>query len=136
MTPHEGQRSTTWHGFRNAREPTAAFPARERHEFMAHWTRLRGGDSLFERTVEVDGVAAGNVGSWNEDGQQLLGYWFGRDRWGRGIATQALALFADDVSIRTPCGVASCMLAAARHPVFRVQSQELGWVREDGVVGV
>ena len=33
-------------------------------------------------------------------GKQLLGYWVGREWWGRGIATQALALFVDEVSIR------------------------------------
>lgn len=42
----------------------------------------------------------GNIGSWPDNGQQLLGYWVGREFWGRGVATQALALLVDEVSIR------------------------------------
>jgi RimJ/RimL family protein N-acetyltransferase len=45
-------------------------------------------------------MVAGNIGSWQENGQQLLGYWVGREWWGRGVATQALALLVDEVSIR------------------------------------
>jgi hypothetical protein len=45
-------------------------------------------------------VVAGNIGSWPENGQQLLGYWVGREWWGRGVATQALALLVDEMSIR------------------------------------
>jgi len=43
---------------------------------------------------------AGNIGSWQDDGLQLLGYWVGREFWGRGVATQALALLVDEVSTR------------------------------------
>jgi RimJ/RimL family protein N-acetyltransferase len=43
---------------------------------------------------------AGNLGSWPDNGQQLLGYWIGREWWGRGVATQALALFVDEVPVR------------------------------------
>ena len=45
-------------------------------------------------------MVAGNIGSWQDNGQQLLGYWVGREWWGRGVATQALALLVDEVSIR------------------------------------
>ncbi len=45
-------------------------------------------------------MVAGNIGSWQQNGQQLLGYWIGREFWGRGVATQALALLVDEVSIR------------------------------------
>ena len=36
--------------------------------------------------------------SW--DGDPELSYWLGKEFWGRGIATQALALFLDVVSVR------------------------------------
>ena len=78
----------------------AAFPARDQDQFAAHWAKLRADDSLLVRTIEVDGMVAGNIGSWQENGQQLLGYWVGREYWGRGVATQALALLVDDLSIR------------------------------------
>ena len=78
----------------------AAFPARDPDQFAAHWAKLRADDSLLVRTIAVDGMVAGNIGSWPEHGQQLLGYWIGREYWGRGVATQALALLVDDLSIR------------------------------------
>ena len=78
----------------------AAFPARDEDQFAAHWAKLRADDSLLVRTIEVDGMVAGNIGSWPEHGQQFLGYWIGREYWGRGVATQALALLVDDLSIR------------------------------------
>ena len=78
----------------------AAFPARDKDQFAAHWAKLRGDHSLFVRTVVADGMVAGNIGSWQENGQQLLGYWVGREWWGRGVATRALALMMEEVSIR------------------------------------
>ena len=78
----------------------AAFPARDKDQFAAHWAKLRADDSLVVRTIVAGGVVAGNIGSWPDHGQQFLGYWVGREYWGRGVATQALALFVDEVSIR------------------------------------
>jgi RimJ/RimL family protein N-acetyltransferase len=43
---------------------------------------------------------AGYIGSWQESGRQTLGYWIGREHWGRGVATQALSLLVDEVSVR------------------------------------
>ncbi len=81
----------------------AAFPARDKDQFAAHWAKLRADDTLVVRTIVADGMVAGNIGSWPENGQQLLGYWVGREWWGRGVATQALALLVEEVSIRPLC---------------------------------
>jgi RimJ/RimL family protein N-acetyltransferase len=78
----------------------AAFPARDADQVAAHWARLRADDNLFVRTIEADGEVAGNIGSWQQDGLQLLGYWVGRQFWSRGVATQALALLLDEVPVR------------------------------------
>ena len=78
----------------------AAFPARDKDQFAAHWAKIRADDTVTARTILADGEVAGNIGSWRQDGQQLLGYWIGREFWGRGVATQALALLIDEVSIR------------------------------------
>ena len=78
----------------------AAFPARDKDRFAAHWAKVRADDALVVRTIVADGKVAGNIGSWPENGQQLLGYWVGREWWGRGVATQALALLLDEVSTR------------------------------------
>ena len=78
----------------------AAFPARDREQVAAHWAKLRGDETLWTRTIVAGGVVAGNIGSWPDSGQQLLGYWIGREFWGRGIASEALTLMMDDLSVR------------------------------------
>jgi|SRR5262245_4205483 len=78
----------------------AAFPARDHDQFAAHWAKVRADEANVVRTIVADGMVAGYICSWQENGQQLLGYWVGREFWGRGVATQALALLVDEVSIR------------------------------------
>jgi RimJ/RimL family protein N-acetyltransferase len=78
----------------------AAFPARGREQFAAHWAKVRADRANVTRTIVADGRVAGYIGSWPADGQQHLGYWVGREWWGRGVATQALALLVGEVPIR------------------------------------
>jgi RimJ/RimL family protein N-acetyltransferase len=78
----------------------AAFPARDKDQFAAHWAKIRADDAVVVRTIVADGMVAGNIGSWQDNGQRLLGYWVGREYWGRGVATQALARFVEEVSTR------------------------------------
>jgi RimJ/RimL family protein N-acetyltransferase len=52
------------------------------------------------RTIEVDGQVAGTIGSWEQDGRQFVGYWLGRDFWGRGLATAALAELVQELPMR------------------------------------
>jgi len=68
----------------------AAFPARERDAFLAHWARTLADDSALTWTIVCDGEVAGNIGCWEADGRRLVGYWIGRLFWGRGLATEAL----------------------------------------------
>ena len=78
----------------------ALFPARDREAFDAHWKRILRDDSLVKRTIVDEGRVAGNVLSWEQDGRRLLGYWVGKEFWGRGLATRALAEFVQEVSTR------------------------------------
>ena len=78
----------------------AAFPARDRDRFFAHWAKVRADSANVVRTIVADGQVAGNIGSWQDAGQQLLGYWIGREWWGRGVATRALALLIDELPVR------------------------------------
>jgi RimJ/RimL family protein N-acetyltransferase len=78
----------------------ALFPSRDREAFDAHWRRLLANDALTNRTIVADGKVAGNIGCWEQDGRRLVGYWLGREFWGRGLATQALAELLDEVEAR------------------------------------
>ena len=80
--------------FEHQREPEAnrmaAFPARERDEFMLHWrTKVMGNPAGRKRAIVVDGRVVGNIVSWDGAGRRLVGYWIGREYWGRGVATAA-----------------------------------------------
>jgi RimJ/RimL family protein N-acetyltransferase len=78
----------------------AVYPSKSWDDFVAHWARIRPEPGNLLRTVLVDGEVAGNVVSWPADGQRLVGYWIGREFWGRGVATRALAAFVDEVTER------------------------------------
>ena len=90
--------------FEHQREPEAnemaIFPARDRDTFYAHWRRILADDSTIQKTIVHEGEVAGNVVSWEQDGMHLLGYWIGRDFWGKGVATQALAEFVAEIPQR------------------------------------
>ena len=87
--------------YEHQREPEATemalFPARNREAFDAHWQRILADDSLIKKTIVHDGRVAGNLGCWEQDGRRLLGYWVGKQFWGRGLATRALAEFVEDL---------------------------------------
>ncbi len=78
----------------------ADFPSRDHDAFMAHWAKIRSDASVVTRTAVVGGRAAGHFVSWEDEGQRHVGYWIGRDHWGRGVATAGLALFLDEVTAR------------------------------------
>jgi RimJ/RimL family protein N-acetyltransferase len=71
----------------------AAFRSRDPEAFMIHWNRLLADPQLATRVILAEGKVAGYVGTWTQEGERLVGYWIGREFWGRGIATAALGLF-------------------------------------------
>lgn len=90
--------------FEHQRDPEATamavFPARDREAFDAHWARILADHSLTKKTIVFEGQVAGNAVSWPQDGRQLVGYWVGREFWGKGLATQALAELVDELGMR------------------------------------
>lgn len=78
----------------------AALPARNRETFMAHWTRIMGDDSILIKTILFDGSVAGNIVSFDQLGEREVGYWLGKEYWGKGIATRALIEFLKYVETR------------------------------------
>jgi RimJ/RimL family protein N-acetyltransferase len=83
----------------------AAFTAKDpadREAFMAKWAKILGDDSSTNRAILVGGRVAGNIGAfvapWS--GKLEVTYWIGREFWGKGIATQALAVLLSAVQAR------------------------------------
>ena len=79
----------------------AAFPARDRAAFDAHWvTNVLGNAAAVTQTILVGGQVAGYIGSWPQGDARLVGYWIGKEHWGKGVATRALADFLQIVTER------------------------------------
>ena len=85
--------------FEHQRDPVATemagFPPRDRAAFTAHWERILADPDVLARAVTADGRLAGNVVSFEREGRREVGYWIGRELWGAGVATAALAAFLD-----------------------------------------
>lgn len=62
--------------------------------FMAHWARIRADETVTNQTILANGQVAGHVARYEvEPGRPEISYWLGKEYWGRGIATRALAAF-------------------------------------------
>ncbi|MCI0712839.1 MAG: GNAT family N-acetyltransferase [Chloroflexi bacterium] len=68
--------------------------------FEAHWDRIRSDDSIINKTIMYGDEVAGHIASFERFGVTEVTYWLGREFWGKGIATNALLLFLDEVTIR------------------------------------
>ncbi len=78
----------------------AAFPARDKDAFMAHWTKILSDETITKKTILFDGQVAGNIVSFEQAGEPLVGYWIGKEYWGKGVATKALSQFLGHVKTR------------------------------------
>jgi RimJ/RimL family protein N-acetyltransferase len=78
----------------------AAFPARNRDTFMAHWVKIMQDETIFLKTILFEGQVAGNLVSFVLSGEREVGYWLGREFWGKGIATRALSHFLQQIDER------------------------------------
>jgi RimJ/RimL family protein N-acetyltransferase len=78
----------------------AAFAPRNLKDHVAHWHKILGDDVAVAQTITFEGRVAGHVVSWDQNGRRLVGYWVGKDFWGRGIATRALSLFLGQLEMR------------------------------------
>ncbi len=90
--------------FEQQRDPEATsmadFPAKDHETFTAHWQRILGDDTLTKKTILFEGQVAGNIVSWDQDGRRLVGYWLGKEFWGKGLATKALAELLEELTVR------------------------------------
>src|SRR5947207_7205182 len=89
----------------------AAFPSRDRESFMAHWKKIMADETVILKTILYNGQIAGSIVSWEMFDEQEVGYWLGKEFWGKGIATQALAEYVSIVKTRP------LMAHVARHNI-------------------
>lgn len=93
--------------FEYQRDPEAAYmvaftpkdPA-DRDAFIEHWTKNLANNNNINRTIVVDDEVVGSIVNFEWEGKPEVGYWLGRQYWGKGIATRALKEFLTIVTIR------------------------------------
>ena len=78
----------------------AAFPSRDKEAFYAHSAKIMANEALIFKAIVFDGRVAGSIVCWEQDGEHEVGYWLGKEYWGKGIATLALAEFLKIVTTR------------------------------------
>ncbi len=83
----------------------AAVVPRTREVFLARWQETLNDPAAMGRAIVADAVLVGSIGCFPQDmpwGEKAyaVGYGVGREYWGRGIATRALALLLGEVTMR------------------------------------
>lgn len=78
----------------------AAFPTRGKDAFMAHWSKIIEDHSVQIKTILFHGDIAGNIVCFEQLGEREIGYWLGKEYWGQGIASTALAQFLEFIETR------------------------------------
>jgi RimJ/RimL family protein N-acetyltransferase len=71
---------------------TRADPA-DRAAFDAHYRHVRSNPNNTNQAIEEDGALAGMIASFTVEGDRELTYWIDPQRWGRGVATEAVQIF-------------------------------------------
>jgi RimJ/RimL family protein N-acetyltransferase len=95
--------------FEQQQDPTAnwmaGFTAKDPTDwaaFAAKWAKILSDGTGTAKTIVYGGRVAGNVLSfvapWS--GQREVSYWVGRELWGRGVATTALAALVEGLAAR------------------------------------
>lgn len=79
----------------------AGIPPRTCEGHRSHWQQLRADSAVVARAIEFENETVGNIVSFvTGDGEREVGYWIGKQYWGRGLATAALQELLDIVAER------------------------------------
>lgn len=78
----------------------ADYPSKDRGEFKRHWEGILKNKAAIARIIVYKEEVAGHILCWKERYEQRVGYWLGREFWGRGIASAALVEFLKEVKTR------------------------------------
>jgi RimJ/RimL family protein N-acetyltransferase len=124
--------------FEHQRDPEAVdlvvFKPRGWADHVAHWDRIRADPGTKIMTILVDDSVVGNIVSWQAEEHRELGYWLGREQWGRGIATDAVRAFLDLERSRPLYAYVAEHNIASLRVLEKCGFAAAGRAEEDGVV--
>jgi RimJ/RimL family protein N-acetyltransferase len=68
--------------------------------FKTNWENTLADSNVVAKAISVGDVLAGYISCFQRDGIHSVGYWVGKNFWGQGIASRALVLLLNEVTIR------------------------------------
>jgi len=71
-----------------------------REAFAARWAKIATDPTIIVRTILYEGQVVGSILSFEMLDEREVSYWLGREFWGQGLATAALATFLIIVEVR------------------------------------
>lgn len=100
--------------FEQQRDPEANFMAAfasknpyDRESFDVHWAKIMADPAIFIQTILYGESVAGYILHHSWFGEPEVTYWLGREYWGKGIASAALAEFIRQAGLRPLYGRAA-----------------------------
>jgi len=78
----------------------AATNPRSAEVFDAHWEKILQDQNVIVKAILVGDLLAGCISCFKSDEIDVVGYWLGREFWGKGSATRALQLLLVQISMR------------------------------------
>jgi RimJ/RimL family protein N-acetyltransferase len=78
----------------------AATIPRNAEAFAAHWENVLADSNVVAKAISVGDRLAGYINCFKRDDLHFVGYWVGREFWGQGVASRALELLLNEVTIR------------------------------------
>ena len=73
---------------------------RSKEEFDSHWEKSLTDPKVVVRAIVAGGSLAGCIACFKSEDKHYIGYWIGKQFWGKGIATAALNLLVAEFDIR------------------------------------
>lgn len=74
--------------------------SRSADAFAAHWKKVLADSNVVAKAILVGNVLAGSISCFKLDGVSNVGYWLGKDFWGKGVASRALDLLLKEFQPR------------------------------------
>ena len=98
----------------------------DRSAFDAHYVRVRSDPSNTLLAIDDDGEFVGTIGSFTMEEKREVTYWIAPERWGQGLASQALRAFLAIESSRPLYGRVAGHNAASAKVLTRSGFVEVG----------
>jgi RimJ/RimL family protein N-acetyltransferase len=109
----------------------AGRPPRDWSDFLQHWNKVLADPGVTQSALLVDERVAGYLVCWTQGEQRLVGYWLGREYWGKGFASRALTLFLDLVEHRPLWAQVASGNRASQRVLEKCGFQPVPSLRED-----